>query len=39
MPAWGKTHSDDKIWSIVAAVKQLHDMSPSGYDAIKSEEE
>ena len=39
MPAWGKTHSDDKIWAIVAAVKQLHDMSPAGYNAIKSEEE
>ena len=39
MPAWGKTHSDDKIWSIVAAVKKLNEMSPAGYDAIKTEEE
>lgn len=39
MPAWGKTHSDDKIWSIVAAVKKLHEMSPSGYDAVKVEED
>jgi len=39
MPAWGKTHSDDKIWAIVAAVKNLNEMSPAGYDAIKTEEE
>ncbi|HKJ80729.1 MAG TPA: cytochrome c [Ignavibacteriaceae bacterium] len=39
MPAWGKTHSDDKIWSIVAAVKKLNEMSPAGYDAIKAEKE
>ncbi len=39
MPAWGKTHSDDKIWDIVAAVKVLPSMSPSQYDSIKPENE
>ena len=27
MPAWGKTHSDEKIWDIVAFVKKLPDMT------------
>lgn len=37
MPAWGLTHSDDKIWAIVAAVKKLHDMPPQVYDSIQME--
>lgn len=37
MPAWGKTHSDQKIWAIVAAVKKLHDISPAQYDSVKVE--
>lgn len=39
MPAWGKTHSDEKIWAIVAAVKKLHDLPPAAYNAVKAEEE
>ena len=39
MPAWGKTHSDDKIWAIVAAVKKLHDVTPAEYDSLKVEED
>lgn len=31
MPAWGPTHSDDKIWSMVAFVKTLPDLSPAKY--------
>jgi mono/diheme cytochrome c family protein len=31
MPAWGPTHSDDKIWAMVAFVKTLPDMSPKKY--------
>jgi mono/diheme cytochrome c family protein len=34
MPAWGPTHSDDKIWSIVAFVKKLPGMSPEEYKAM-----
>ncbi len=33
MPAWGKSHSDDKIWALVAFVRKLPDMSPAEYDA------
>ena len=39
MPAWGKTHSDDEIWTIVAAVKKLHDVTPAEYDSVKVEKE
>ncbi len=39
MPAWGKTHSDDQIWAIVAAVKKLHDVTFDQYDSIKVKEE
>jgi len=31
MPAWGKTHSDDKIWTIVAFMKQLPQMNAEDY--------
>ncbi|MBX9590534.1 MAG: cytochrome c [Hyphomonadaceae bacterium] len=31
MPAFGPTHSDEKIWDIVAFVRQLPDMSASTY--------
>ena len=27
MPAWGKTHSDEKIWDMVALLKKLPDMN------------
>ncbi len=37
MPAWGKTHPDDKIWEIVAAVKKLHDISPETYNSFSKE--
>ena len=39
MPAWGKTHSDHKIWAIVAAVKKLSNMSPAVYDSLGNEME
>ena len=32
MPAWGVTHSDEKIWDIVAFLKELPQMSPEKYD-------
>jgi hypothetical protein len=33
MPAWGKTHSDELIWDMVAFVRQLPRMSPAQYQA------
>jgi mono/diheme cytochrome c family protein len=36
MPAWGKTHSDDKIWAIVAFVKKLPSITKNDYDKMKS---
>src|SRR3546814_12835451 len=29
MPAWGKTHSDELIWDMVAFVRQMPKMSPA----------
>ncbi|HUA81995.1 MAG TPA: cytochrome c [Dyella sp.] len=34
MPAWGATHDDDTIWSIVAFVQKLNGMTPAQYKAI-----
>jgi mono/diheme cytochrome c family protein len=37
MPAWGRTHSDELIWDMVAFVRKLPSMSPAQYQAaIKS---
>ena len=33
MPAWGKTHSDDLIWDMVAFAKALPKMTPEQYQA------
>ena len=33
MPAWGKTHSDDLIWDMVAFIRQLPKMGPDQYKA------
>jgi len=33
MPAWGKTHSDKKIWAMVAAIRELPQTSPSKYNS------
>jgi mono/diheme cytochrome c family protein len=35
MPAWGPTHSDDKIWAIVAFVKTLPNMSAKQYKMMR----
>jgi mono/diheme cytochrome c family protein len=37
MPAWGKTHSDDSIWNLVAFVRGLPEMSPQQYSAAVAE--
>ncbi|MEO7558053.1 MAG: cytochrome c [Gammaproteobacteria bacterium] len=34
MPAWGTSHSDDKIWAIVAFVKRLPALTPQEYVAL-----
>ncbi len=36
MPAWGKTHSDEKIWAIVAFIKTLPDMSAEDYEKMEN---
>ena len=34
MPAWGRTHDDPTIWSMVAFLRKLPDLSPAQYRAI-----
>lgn len=34
MPAWGKTHSDELIWDMVAFLRQLPGMSPQRYESV-----
>jgi mono/diheme cytochrome c family protein len=34
MPAWGVTHSDEKIWSLVAFLQNMPNMSPEQYKAM-----
>jgi mono/diheme cytochrome c family protein len=36
MPAWGITHPDDKIWSIVAFIEKLPGMTGVQYDSLKT---
>lgn len=37
MPAWGPTHSDKKIWAIVAFVKQLPHVTSAEYQRMRRE--
>jgi mono/diheme cytochrome c family protein len=37
MPAWGKTHSDEKIWAIVAFMKTLPTLSGEDYEKMEKE--
>ena len=34
MPAWGPTHSDDKLWDIVAFLEKLPTLTPAQYQAM-----
>lgn len=34
MPAWGRSHDDDKLWAIVAFIKRLPEMTPQEYEDI-----
>lgn len=37
MPAWGKTHSDDELWAVVAFVKRLPKLSAQEYAAMREQ--
>jgi mono/diheme cytochrome c family protein len=37
MPAWGPTHSDDKIWAMVAFVRKLPSMSAAEYKSMQQQ--
>ncbi len=37
MPAWGKTHSDEKIWAIVAFMKTLPTLTGEDYEKMENE--
>jgi mono/diheme cytochrome c family protein len=39
MPAWGKTHSDELLWNIVAFVRAMPKMSPAQYHAMTANAE
>jgi mono/diheme cytochrome c family protein len=39
MPGWGPTHSDDKIWAMVAFVKSMPTMTPEDYRIMRKEAE
>ena len=34
MPAWGKSHSEEEIWSMVAFLQKLPKMTPAQYGAL-----
>lgn len=34
MPAWGPTHSDERIWAMVAFLRQLPDLTPVQYQIL-----
>ena len=38
MPAWGKTHSDQRIWAMVTFIKQLPKLTPEQYQILTSVE-
>ena len=34
MPAWGKTHDDQRIWAMVAFINQLYTLTPEQYQIL-----
>jgi mono/diheme cytochrome c family protein len=34
MPAWGRTHDDQRIWAMVAFIKQLPTLTPEQYQVL-----
>jgi hypothetical protein len=39
MPAWGLGHDDDRIWSMVAFLQRLPDLSTEQYQIITAREQ
>ncbi len=39
MPAWGETHSDERIWAMVAFLEELPQMETLQYDIVTTREE
>ena len=39
MPAWGMTHSDDRIWAMVAFIQKLPTLTPEQYQILTAPEE
>lgn len=37
MPAWGQTHSDDKLWNLVAFVRKLPSLSAEQYKTMTAQ--
>jgi mono/diheme cytochrome c family protein len=37
MPAWGQTHNDATLWSVIAFLKKLPSMTPAEYQAMQQE--
>lgn len=38
MPAWGKTHDDQRIWAMVAFIKRLPTLTPDQYQVLTAVE-
>ncbi len=38
MPAWGKTHDDDRIWAMVAFIKKMPELTEDQYQILTSRE-
>ncbi|MCW8866273.1 MAG: cytochrome c [Colwellia sp.] len=38
MPAWGKTHDDQRIWAMVAFIKRLPTLTPEQYQVLTAVE-
>lgn len=39
MPAWGMTHSDERIWAMVAFIQKLPTLTPEQYQILTAPEE
>lgn len=39
MPAWGMTHSDDRIWAMVAFIQKLPRLTPEQYQILTAPED
>jgi ketosteroid isomerase-like protein/mono/diheme cytochrome c family protein len=37
MPAWGRTHDDQRIWGMVAFIRKLPELSPEAYQELVGE--